>query len=84
MTNPFTGVGPSDTLYCSSVCLAEQGVPTVPSNGLCNPHNTLTPGQQMQISRRLAGLRDAPPVRVGVFTDVPASGTLRDAVEWAY
>ena len=82
-TNPFTDVDYNPQVFAATGCLVERNVLDSATN--FNPFNTLTRGQQLLILHRLEGRPEGyPAVPAGVFTDIPATGQLRLAIEWAY
>jgi hypothetical protein len=82
-TNPFTDVDYNPQVFDATGCLVEQDVLT-PSTTF-KPFDTLNRGQQLLILHRLEGTPDGyPAVPGGIFTDIPATGQLRKAIEWAY
>jgi hypothetical protein len=76
---PFTDVGRNTTLGQTLTCLLANGV--VSPNSRFNPTNTFTRSQMILVLHRLAGKPTGFP-RAN-FVDVPNTGEVRDALNWA-
>jgi hypothetical protein len=82
-TNPFNDVSYNPQVFAATGCLVEQDVLRAATS--FNPFNTLTRGAQLLILHRLEGTPGGyPAVPQGIFIDIPATGELRNAIEWAY